>query len=349
VSTAEQDESERPAARRASRPAADSLVVEAGGAAVAAPRPRPLPAISGSAVLVIVLAVLFTYFSISAPYFLTTNNLINIVYAVSVAGIIAAPGTLLLVAGQLDLSVGSGTLLTGVVMATLGVRYGVTVGVLAAVGVGVLCGALNAFAVTVLRVNAIITTLGTLAIFQGAGLLITQGQSASVEGFDMLGNARPLLNIPLPCFLFFGIAIVFAFVMKFTRFGRQMYAIGSNRVAADLAGIRGDRLIVIAFLLSSLAFTLSGLIYVSQLGATTSNTGAGLELFVVTAIILGGASLTGGRGTIVGTVLGLLILGVIGNGLVLLNVQPYWQTVVRGALLIGAVALDQIRRRQARP
>ena len=90
------------------------------------------------------------------------------------------------------------------------------------------------------------------------------------------------------------------------------------------------------------------MIYVSQLGATTSNTGAGLELFVVTAIILGGASLTGGRGTIVGTVLGLLILGVIGNGLVLLNVQPYWQTVVRGALLIGAVALDQVRRRQAR-
>jgi len=204
VSIVEQDESERPASRRATQSVADPLIVDGGGGAVAATRPRLLPTISGSAVLVIVLAVLFTYFSISAPYFLTTNNLINIVYAVSVAGIIAAPGTLLLVAGQLDLSVGSGTLLTGVVMATLSVRYGITVGVLAAIGVGLLCGALNAFAVTVLRVNAIITTLGTLAIFQGAGLLITQGQSASVEGFDTLGNARPLLSIPLPCFLFFG-------------------------------------------------------------------------------------------------------------------------------------------------
>ena len=329
-------------------PVLSALKLDDGGSAVAATGSRQLPAISGSAVLVVVLAGLLVYFSISAPYFLTTNNLINIVYAVSVAGIIAGPGTLLLVGGQLDLSVGSGAMLTGVVMATLSVRYGIDAGVLAAILVGVLCGALNAFAVTVLRVNAIITTLGTLAIFQGAGLLITQGQSATVEGFDALGNARPLLDIPLPCFLFIGIAILFAFLMKFTRFGRQMYAIGSNRVAANLAGIRGDSLIAVGFLLSSLAFTLSGLIYVSQLGATTSNTGAGLELFVVTAIILGGASLTGGRGSIVGTVLGLLILGVIGNGLVLLNVQPYWQTVVRGALLIGAVALDQVRRRQAR-
>jgi len=334
--------------RDATFPVPGALNIDDGGGEVSVTGPRPLPAISGPAVLAVVLAVLFVYFSISAPYFLTANNLINIVYAVSVAGIIAAPGTLLLVAGQLDLSVGSGAMLTGVVMASLSARYGIAVGVLAAVGVGLLCGALNAFAVTALRVNAIITTLGTLAIFQGAGLLITEGQSATVDGFDPLGNARPLLNIPLPCFLFIGIAILFAFVMKFTRFGRQMYAIGSNRLAADLAGIRADWLIVLGFLLSSLAFTLSGLIYVSQLGATTSNTGAGLELFVVTAIILGGASLTGGRGTIAGTVLGLLILGVIGNGLVLLNVQPYWQTVVRGALLIGAVALDQVRRRQAR-
>jgi ribose transport system permease protein len=308
---------------------------------------RAVPVLPGAAVLLIVFAGLFTFFSLQARYFLTGNNLINIVYAVSVAGIIAAPGTLLLVAGQLDLSVGSGTLLTGVVMATLAVRHGIATGVLAAFGVGLLGGAINGVAVTVLRVNAIITTLGTLAIFQGAGLLVTQGQSASVDHFNTLGNARPILNIPLPCFLFAAIAILFWFVMRFTRFGRQMYALGSNRVAAELAGIRAGRLIFAGFLLSSAAFTLSGLIYVSQLGATTANTGTGLELFVVTAIILGGASLTGGRGTIIGTVLGLLILGVINNGLVLLNVQPYWQSVVRGALLIVAVALDQLRRRQA--
>jgi ribose transport system permease protein len=310
-------------------------------------RRRALPTLPGVAVLVVVFGVLFAYFSVEARYFLTSNNLINIVYAVSVAGIIAAPGTLLLVAGQLDLSVGSGTLLTGVVMATLGVQHGIAVGVLAAFGAGLLGGALNGFAVTVLRVNAIITTLGTLAIFQGVGLLVTQGQSATVDHFNTLGNARPIFSIPLPCFLFAGIAILFWLIMRFTRFGRQMYALGSNRVAAELAGLRAGRLIFAAFLLSGAAFTLSGLIYVSQLGATTANTGAGLELFVVTAIILGGASLTGGRGTIVGTVLGLLILGVINNGLVLLNVQPYWQTIVRGSLLIGAVALDQARVRRS--
>jgi ribose transport system permease protein len=335
--------------RRVIQPVLSALNVDVRAAALstAAPGHRALPAVPGAGVLLLVFAALFIYFSLRAPYFFTTNNLINVVYAVAVAGIIAAPGTLLLVAGQLDLSVGSGALLTGVVMATLAVDHGIAAGVLAAVGVGLLGGAINGFAVTVLRVNAIITTLGTLAIFQGVGLLITQGQSTSVDHFNALGNYRPILNIPLPCFLFVGIALVCWFLMRFTRFGRQMYAIGSNRAAADLAGIRAGRRIFAGFLLSAAAFTLSGLIYVSQLGATTSNTGAGLELFVVTAIILGGASLTGGRGTIVGTVLGLLILGVINNGLVLLNVQPYWQNVVRGSLLIGAVAVDQIRVRQA--
>lgn len=297
--------------------------------------------------LVFVLVVLSGYFSIRSPYFLQWNNWINILQAVAVAGIVAAPATLLMIAGQVDLSVGSGALLTGVVMWWFTLHHGLAVGVLAALAAGAVGGAVNGLSVTVLRVNPIITTLGTLAVFRGIADLITNGQSTSVNGFDPLGNARPFLNIPMPVLLFLGLVVVFWLIMRFTVFGRSMYAIGSNPLAARMVGIRASRLVFLTFVLSGLAFALSGLILVSQLGSTNPNTGFGLELFVVTAVILGGASLSGGRGTMVGTVLALLILGVLNNGLVLLNVNTYWQDVVRGSLLIAAVAVDQLRLRRA--
>jgi ribose transport system permease protein len=293
--------------------------------------------------LVFVLVALSVVFAFRSPYFLTWSNWVNILTAVSVAGIIAAPGTLLLVAAQADLSVGSGALFTGVVMSWFSLHYGISIGVLAAVGGGLVLGLTNGLSVTVLRVNAIITTLGTLAMFRGFGQLISGGESTIVEGFDPLGNARPFLQIPVPVLLFLGLAVGFWFLMRYTVFGRSMYAIGSSPVAARMTGIRARRLILISFILSGLCVALSGMVLVSQLGATTPNSGFGLELFVITAVILGGASLTGGRGTILGTVLGLLILGVVNNGLVLLNVNTYWQDVVRGGLLILAVAFDQLR------
>lgn len=296
--------------------------------------------------LLVVLVALSAFFAFRSPYFLTWNNWINIFDALAVAGIIALPGTLLLVAGHPDLSVGSGALFTGVVMSWFAVRYGVAVGVLAAVGGGLVLGLVNGLSVTVLRVNAIITTLGTLAMFRGFGQLITDGQSTIVEGIDPLGNARPFLNIPVPVLLFIGLAIVFSLVMRYTVFGRSMFAIGSSPVAARMTGIRARWLILVGFILSGLCVSLGGLILVSQLGATTPNSGFGLELFVITAVILGGASLSGGRGTIAGSMLGLLILGVVNNGLVLLNVNTYWQDVLRGGLLIVAVAFDQLRQRR---
>jgi ribose transport system permease protein len=296
--------------------------------------------------LVVVLIGLSVFFSFRSPYFLTWNNWVNIFDAMAVAGIIALPGTLLMVSGNPDLSVGSGALFTGVVMSWFSVRYGVAAGVLAAFGGGLLLGLVNGLSVTVLRVNPIITTLGTLAMFRGFGQLITDGQGTTVEGIDPLGNARPFLNIPVDVLIFIGLAIVFSFVMRYTVFGRSIFALGSSPVAARMTGLRARRLILAGFILSGLCVALSGLILVSQLGATTPTSGAGMELFVVTAVILGGASLSGGRGTIAGTMLGLLILGVVNNGLVLLNVNTYWQDVVRGGLLIAAVAFDQMRQRR---
>jgi ribose transport system permease protein len=147
----------------------------------------------------------------------------------------------------------------------------------------------------------------------------------------------------VPVLILAVVIAVFWFIMRYTVYGRSMYAIGSNPVAARLTGIRSKRLIFAGFLLSGLCVSLGGLILVSQLGAASPTSGTGYELQVITAVVLGGASLAGGRGTILGTALGLLIVGVLNNGLILLNIDAYWQQVAQGTLLIAAVSFDRLR------
>lgn len=297
------------------------------------------------AALFVFLAAEIIFFWIKSPFFLNWENWLNILTNVAVIGIISAPATMLLVAGQFDLSVGSGTAFVGVVMAYTVTELGWSepVAVLLAMLGGIGLGVLNGFLVTVVGVNALITTLGTLAAFRGLAQVISDGQTIILGGFGGLGTARPFLDIPVPVLVLVGVVAAFWFVMRYTVFGRSMYAIGSNPTAARLVGIRSRRLIFTAFVLSGAMVALGGLIQVSQVGAATPTAGLGLELSVITAVILGGASLAGGRGTVLGTALGFLIVGVLNNGLILLNVDPFWQEVARGALLIGAVSFDQLR------
>jgi ribose transport system permease protein len=305
-------------------------------------RGRGLPE-TGS--LFVVLLVLGIVFALQSPYFLTSNNFLNILTNASVIGIIAAPATLLLVAGQFDLSVGSGAAFVGVVMAWGAARYGIPEAILLCVVAGIGIGVLNGFFVTVLGINALITTLGMLAILRGLGEVIANGQTLLLPNFSSFGTGRPFLSIPVPVLIFIGVMIVMALLMRFTVFGRSMYAIGANPIAARLAGIRTRTAIFAGFVLSGVAIFVGGLILVSQLGAASPQAATGLELSVVTAVILGGASLAGGRGTILGTLLGILILTTLNNGLTLLNVNSFWQDVARGGLLLAAVAFDQLRLR----
>lgn len=295
--------------------------------------------------LIVFLAAEIVFFWVKSPFFMNWDNWLNILTAIAVIGIIAAPATMLLVAGQFDLSVGSGAALIGVVMAysVTDLGWGEPLAVFVTVLAGIGIGFLNGFLVTVVGVNALITTLGTLAVFRGLAQVIADGQTLILKGFGGLGTSRPFGNIPVPVLLLIGIVIVFWFVMRYTTYGRSMYAIGANPAAARLSGVHSRRAIFIGFVLSGLCVALGGLILVSQLGAASPQAAIGVELSVVTAVILGGASLAGGRGTIVGTVLGLLIIGVLNNGLVLLNIDPFWQDVARGVLLIVAVAFDQLR------
>lgn len=293
--------------------------------------------------LVVFLLALCIFFSIKSEFFLGYDNFLNILTAAAIVGIIACPATMLLVAGQFDLSVGSALTFCGIVMAYTADGHSLALGVIATIAAGVGIGVVNGFLVNVIGINALITTLGTLAVFSGLAKVIAEGQTLSLDGFDTLGTSRPILDIPLPVIIFAAVVVLFFLIMRYTVYGRSMYAIGSNPNAARLSGIRTRTLIFIGFVMSGLAVSLAALINVSQLSAASTLSGVGVELSVVTAVILGGASLAGGRGTVIGTVLGLLIIGVLNNGLILLNVDTFWQEVARGTLLVLAVSFDQLR------
>ncbi|MCY3662161.1 MAG: ABC transporter permease [bacterium] len=302
--------------------------------------------------VLIALGVIFTF---ASPFFLTTNNLINVLMNAAVVGIVAAPATLLLVARQVDISIGSAV---GFAATTLTVvaesRFGLGVAVLAAIGAAMGIAAINAVAITKLRVNSLIATLGTLAAFRGAAKLIGDGRSIRLDGFGFLGRSRFAIpgtdvRLPVAVLILLAVALLFSLLMRYTRYGLHMYAMGANPKAARLAGVSLERNVVIAFMLSGLSVALGSFILVSSIGATAPTTGMGLELLAITGVILGGASLSGGRGTIGGTLVAILILAVLDNGLTLMRVTSFWQEVVRGGLLVTAVAFDQLRLRRGKP
>jgi ribose transport system permease protein len=324
------------------------------------PAPAPVSRNRGLSIpetgaLLIVLAALFIFFSITSPFFLNSENLINILQNVAVVGIIACPATLLLISGQFDLSVGSGVGFAGMLMAVAALAPGtggvdlplamnmqVSSAFLIAVLGTLMIGVINGFCVTVIGINALITTLGTLAIFRGLTKVLGDGQTIRIEGFGQLGVER-ILGIPLPVYIFVAAVIIFWLVLRYTVYGRSLYAIGASPSAARLAGIRTNRVIFIAFLLSALCVALAGLIRLSQVAGASVNSGLGIELSVITAVVLGGASLSGGRGGLGGTVLAVLIVGVLANGLIQLNVPSFWIEVANGLLLLGAVTVDRLR------
>jgi ribose transport system permease protein len=293
------------------------------------------------------------FFSIASPFFLKSSNLLNVMVNTVVVGIVAAPLTLLLVARQVDLSVGSGVALAATTLAVaLEMGYGLGVAVVAAMGAAMLVVIVNAIAITKFRVNSIIATLGTLVAFRGLAKLEGSGRNIRVDDFDFLGRTRINilgLEVPLAVLILLAVLAFFWVLMSQTRYGRHMYGMGANPKAALLAGIKLERNVVIGFLLTGLAVGLAALISVSQIGAVAPTTGQGLELLAITGIILGGASLGGGRGTIPGIIVAILILAVLDNGLTLSRVTSFWQEVVRGAILIGAVALDQARLARGKP
>lgn len=289
---------------------------------------------------------LVVLFSFTSQFFLSSNNFVIVLQNAVVVGMVAAPLTLLLVARQVDLSVGSAVAFAATVFTVTAAEVGLAVAIPAAFGAALFIAVVNSIAITRFRVNSIITTLGTLLLFRGLTKVLGAGTNISVDGFGFLGRTRfdvAGIQVPLSVVILAVVLFTFWFIMSWLRYGRHMTAMGANPRGARLAGIDLEKNVLKGFLLTGLVVGLASLIVVSQLGATSPTTAQGLEFLALTAVILGGASLSGGRGTIVGTTIAVLILAVIDNGLTLSRVSSFWQEVVRGGLLIGAVALDQLR------
>jgi ribose transport system permease protein len=295
--------------------------------------------------LIIFLIVLSVIFASLSPYFMEWQNWLNILQACAIAGIVAAPGTVLIISGNFDLSVGAGVAFCSVVFADVLQYHGLAAACGISFACGLAIGLFNGFVVTVLGVNSLIATLGSLGILAGLAEVITQGNEISVNNFTTLGSGRPFWSIPIPVLILIGVLIVFAAVLRYTVFGRAIYAIGANRSAARLAGIRLRRNVIIAFVLSGLAVWGAAVILSSQITAGSPTDALPLNLIVITAIVLGGTALEGGKGSMLGVALGVLIIYVVQNGLDLANINTFWQTVVTGVLLIVAVALDRLRAR----
>lgn len=298
--------------------------------------------------LIIAYLVICAFFATQSQYFLSANNFKAIGQNVAVMGIIAVAECVVLISGGLDLSVGSMTALAAVVTGRLAVSFHVPLGlaILAGLLTGVFVGGLIAVIVTKVGINPLITTLGFLSMDRGTAFVFSGGLAIQMTDptFKFLGRGA-IAGMPVPILLMallYGVAYI---VMQYTGFGRAIYAIGGNPQATRLAGINVTGIQTILYIVCGMTAAFGGLMIASQLGASAPQTGTGLELSVIAAVILGGTSLKGGSGNMLGTLLGVLILGTVNNGLVLMNVSSFYQMIASGAILVLAVGVDQIRLR----
>lgn len=290
-------------------------------------------------------------------------NLVNVVRQVSAIGIIAVGMTFVIITLGIDLSVGSILGLAAVVAASLaqvptgslvkfeGIDLPVIVGVLAGLAVGALAGFINGFLIAKFRLAPFIATLGMMSIARGLAYIYTgDGRPFSdlKPDYNFIGQGyifndpnQPLSGIPVPVLVFVVVAAIATFLLNFTKFGRYTYAIGGNEIAARVSGIRIPRVTILIYTMSGLLAGLAGVLLSARIGSGNSTLGTGIELDAITAVIIGGTSFKGGIGTIWGTIVGAILIGVINNGLDLLNVSPFWQIVVKGCIIIVAIIIDE--------
>lgn len=291
------------------------------------------------------LAVLIIVFTILTPRFPTSDNAIGILVSVAFIGMISLGQTLVIVAGGFDLSVAGVAPLSAVVFATqVNDGLAIPLAILAAVAVGALVGALNGLIITKGGINPLITTLGTLSITGGLAFTLVDGQSVPIDDFGAGFMAETsLVWVPNQVWLTALATVVLALVLRFTTYGRSLYAIGGNREASRLAGIRVDAVATSTYLLSGALAALGGVMLASQLLAGDGNLGTDAALLSVAAVVLGGGSLLGGAGGALGTAAGVLVLGILANGLTLLHVSTFYQQIATGLVLLLAVGFSRIR------
>lgn len=304
--------------------------------------------------LLIFLIGIIVFFSLFEPSFMQLTNTVNVIRQVSILAISAFGMTYVIISGGLDLSVGANAALAGVVASMvareLGPSYGPWIGILAGLASGIVVGLINGIIITIWNISPLITTLGTMTIFRGLAYIVTGGVSlyGVPSEFQWLGRGYLIQNIlPIPVAVMILVFIIAYIGLNRTTLGRYVYAIGGNEESARLSGIAVRSRKRSIYIIAGLAAGLSGVILASRLGAGQAASGTGFELDVITAVVLGGVSITGGEGRLEGTLIGVLIIGILANGLVLMDVQPYYQLVIKGLALLFAVGLDRLRKRRS--
>ena len=290
------------------------------------------------------LIIMCVFFSFTSPYFFTIKNILNVTMNSSILGIMAAGLFISMVIGEIDVSQYSVLALSTAVMAIL-IQSGTGIGLAITISmiVALICGAINGASVAFLRINPIITTLGTMLIYRAIAYKITEARAMGVEGDFFSAVGGRFLGIPVSVYIMLSVYIIVYVALKYTAYGKRVYAVGGNPQASFISGIDIRMVRFWGMMISSMTAALAGIIFVSQVGATVPTAGNTGLMDVVTAVILGGISLSGGKGKIEGTLIGVFILAVLSNGMVLLSVQSYYQMLVKGLVILLAVYVDSVR------
>lgn len=294
--------------------------------------------------LYIAFILLCVILTILSPTFLTTGNVLNVLRQISINGIIAIGMTFVIITGGIDLSVGSILALSAVTACSFAHpdTYPLIVPIVVGLGVGFLCGAINGIIISYGKVAPFIVTLGMLTIARGATLVYTGGRPVIKlsNSFNEIGGGY-LAGVPIPIYILLLTILIGVFILRYTRFGRHIYAIGGNEFASRLSGLNIKSVKIGVYSLAGLMAGLSGVVLSSRVMAGSPVVGQGYELDAIAAVVIGGTSLSGGVGSVAGTIIGALIIGVMNNGLDLLNVSSYYQQIVKGIIIIAAVLLDK--------
>lgn len=294
------------------------------------------------------LIALFLILAIASPNFLTPTNLSSVVRQTAVINIMALGMTLIIISGGIDLSVGSILALSGLLGTMLMERkLGIPAGMVVGLFVGAVCGLANGAMITSLRINPFIVTLGTMGIFRGLSLIISNGLPVHdiPPSFSYLGEGA-VFGVPFVLGLLLACAAAMHVVLEHTRLGRYAFSIGSNSDAAFYAGVPVKFVTIAVYSIAGLLTGLSGMIEASRLMTGQPTGGQGYELQAIAAVVIGGGSLRGGEGSVLGTLVGAFIMGLLSNGSDLLGISPYWQQAIIGAVIILAVSFDELRKRR---
>jgi len=298
----------------------------------------------------IAFVILFIIFSFANENFLTFDNIMNILRATSIIAIVAIGTTVLMISGNMDISMAAIMGISGITMVALIVDFNLNpiVAIICGIAVGCMAGFINALITVYIKIPSFIATLATLSVFKGLGFIYTKGYSLYgdqiTDAYKFIGRGY-ILKIPMPVIIMIVLYVIFSIIFKYTKLGLYTYAIGSNEKVSLISGVKSNRVKIILFIIGGFTSAIGGLIMTARLGSAQGGMGDGMEFGIITAAVLGGVSLSGGKGVLGRTLLGALLIGILNNAMVLMNISSFYQMVTSGLVLIFALSLDKLKSR----